>query len=104
MTPERWQQIKAVLAEAMDVPTGERDAFIDRASGDDTELRREVRSLLAVAQATNEGSMISHFVPSTDRVLAGATGLYEARCRVCFDPRLGASEGPKSQIPNPKSQ
>ena len=69
MTPERWQQIKAVLAEAMEISTGERDAFIDRASGDDTELRREVRSLLAVAQATDDGSIISHFVPSTDRAL-----------------------------------
>ena len=74
MTPERWQQIKAVLAEAMEVPTGERDAFIDRASGDDTELRREVRSLLAVARATEEGSIASHFVPSTDRALQAILG------------------------------
>jgi thymidine kinase len=27
-------------------------------------------------------------VPSSDRVLVGATGLYEARCRHCFDPTL----------------
>jgi thymidine kinase len=27
-------------------------------------------------------------VPSTDRVLVGASGLYEARCRHCFDPEL----------------
>lgn len=27
-------------------------------------------------------------VPSRDRVLVGATGLYEARCRRCFDPTL----------------
>jgi thymidine kinase len=27
-------------------------------------------------------------VVSTDRVLVGATGLYEARCRHCFDPTL----------------
>jgi tRNA A-37 threonylcarbamoyl transferase component Bud32 len=69
MTPERWQQIKAVLAEAMEKPTGERDAFIDHASGDDTDLKREVRSLLAVAHATEEGLIRSHFVPSTDRAL-----------------------------------
>src|SRR5882672_4186580 len=37
------------------------------------------------------------------RVLLGAQGTYEARCRVCFDPTL-ASENPKSQNPNPKSQ
>ena len=69
MTPERWQQIKTVLAEAMEMPTGERDAFIDSASGNDTDLKREVRSLLAVAQATEDGSISSHFVPSTDRAL-----------------------------------
>ena len=69
MTPERWQQIKAVLAEAMDMPTGERDAFIEQASGSDTDLRREVRSLLAVAQATEDGAVASPFVPSSDRAL-----------------------------------
>ena len=69
MSPERWQQIKAVLAEAMEQPTAERDAFVERASGSDTELKREVRSLLAVAQATEEGAIATHFVPSTDRAL-----------------------------------
>jgi serine/threonine-protein kinase len=69
MTPERWQQIKAVLAEAMEQPTGARDAFIERASGADTDLQREVRSLLAVAQATEGGSIPSPFVPGTDRAL-----------------------------------
>jgi thymidine kinase len=31
-------------------------------------------------------------VHSSDRVLVGASGLYEARCRHCFDPHLAASE------------
>jgi thymidine kinase len=30
-------------------------------------------------------------VASTDRVLVGASGLYEARCRHCFDPSLAAA-------------
>ncbi|HJZ73351.1 MAG TPA: thymidine kinase [Vicinamibacterales bacterium] len=30
-------------------------------------------------------------VPSSDRVLVGADGLYEARCRHCFDPDLAAA-------------
>jgi thymidine kinase len=33
-------------------------------------------------------------VPSSDRVLVGAGGLYEARCRHCFDPSLAALEQP----------
>ncbi len=31
-------------------------------------------------------------VASSDRVLVGATGLYEARCRHCFDPTLASVE------------
>jgi thymidine kinase len=31
-------------------------------------------------------------VASSDRVLVGASGLYEARCRHCFDPMLAAVE------------
>jgi thymidine kinase len=31
-------------------------------------------------------------VVSSDRVLVGATGVYEARCRHCFDPRLAGAD------------
>jgi thymidine kinase len=31
-------------------------------------------------------------VASSDRVLVGATGMYEARCRHCFDPNLAGAE------------
>jgi thymidine kinase len=31
-------------------------------------------------------------VSSSDRVLVGATGLYEARCRSCFDPALAGAD------------
>jgi thymidine kinase len=31
-------------------------------------------------------------VASSDRVLVGATGMYEARCRYCFDPSLASVE------------
>jgi thymidine kinase len=32
-------------------------------------------------------------VASSDRVLVGASGLYEARCRHCFDPSLSSVDG-----------
>ena len=32
-------------------------------------------------------------VASSDRVLVGASGLYEARCRHCFDPTLAKKQG-----------
>ena len=51
----------------------------------------------------NPANHTQRLVPSEDRVLLGAQGTYEARCRRCFDPRL-ATENPKAQIPKPKSQ
>jgi thymidine kinase len=36
----------------------------------------------------NPANHTQRLVPSTDRVLVGASGLYEARCRHCFDPDL----------------
>ena len=40
-------------------------------------------------------------VASSDRVLVGATGTYEARCRHCFDPTLAQAAGARRQEPTP---
>ena len=40
----------------------------------------------------NPANHTQRLVASTDRVLVGATGMYEARCRHCFDPQLAAVE------------
>jgi serine/threonine-protein kinase len=47
LTGERWQQIDALFAAALERRPAERDAFLDRACGRDGELAREVRALLA---------------------------------------------------------
>jgi serine/threonine protein kinase len=47
MTPERYQQVTALLDAALEVPTADRATFIDRACADDEALKREVESLLA---------------------------------------------------------
>ncbi len=73
MTPERWAQIKGVLAGVMDASLDERDAYITRACAGDPDLRIEVESLLASADgddsfpnvrvaiaATSEHSILSH--------------------------------------------
>ena len=39
----------------------------------------------------NPASHTQRLVPSGDRVLLGATGLYEARCRACFVPFVAAT-------------
>jgi thymidine kinase len=41
----------------------------------------------------NPANHTQRLVASSDRVLLGAQGTYEARCRHCFDPRLGQEQG-----------
>ena len=50
MTPERWQQVKAVLQGALDRAESQRAAFLDEACAGDPSLRAEVESLLAVQE------------------------------------------------------
>lgn len=47
MTPERWRQIKAVFAEALEQSSESRAAWVDARCASDAELKREVLSLLA---------------------------------------------------------
>jgi serine/threonine protein kinase len=47
MTPERWQQVKAVFRSALKCDVEARASFLERACGGDAGLRREVQSLLA---------------------------------------------------------
>jgi non-specific serine/threonine protein kinase/serine/threonine-protein kinase len=47
MTPERWGEIKAVLAGVLETDASERSATLDRLCHDDAELRREVEALLS---------------------------------------------------------
>jgi len=47
VTPERWQQVKAVLDGALERDPAERLVYLDEACGRDAELREEVESLLA---------------------------------------------------------
>ena len=54
----------------------------------------------------NPANHTQRLVASEDRVLLGAQGTYEARCRNCFDPKLAepkpaGSRTPKSRLPNP---
>ncbi len=65
MTLERFQKSKELFDQALERPASERASFLGRACGDDTELRREVESLLAFA--ANEDSFLdpSH-LPTLD--------------------------------------
>lgn len=46
MTPERWQQVNALLDAVFDLPADQQAAFLDEACADDPALREEVESVL----------------------------------------------------------
>jgi len=47
MTPERWEQVRELLARALEVAPHERSALLERACSSDQALRQEIESLLA---------------------------------------------------------
>jgi len=51
---ERWTRIKALFVEALELPEGERAAYITGACGGDATLRTEIESLLASEKAATD--------------------------------------------------
>jgi len=47
MDPERWTHVDKLLQSALELPSTERDLFVQRACGGDAQLESELRSLLA---------------------------------------------------------
>ncbi len=54
MTPERWQQIKTILDEVLELPPAQRRAFLDRACEEDPSLRQEVEEYLELDQELDD--------------------------------------------------
>jgi serine/threonine protein kinase/tetratricopeptide (TPR) repeat protein len=84
MTPERWQQVKEVLARALEYDPAERAAFLDQACANDPPLRDEVERLLAANQKASEsflGDAATHELASVPAPDAP-------------DPRIGQRIGP----------
>lgn len=50
---ERYQRVKEVFFEAVDLPPAERDGFLERSCGDDPDLKTEVARLLAREEEEN---------------------------------------------------
>jgi eukaryotic-like serine/threonine-protein kinase len=83
MDAERWRQIDTIFKSALEVPTGERGEFVERACGEDEELLKNVLSL--VARDGSEGlTANSDAAEEAARILAAARG----------DELTGASVGP----------
>ena len=62
----RWERVQAIFEEAIEAPPAEREALLASACGDDTELLREVGSLLVAHEAADaflEGAGIAAVAP-----------------------------------------
>ncbi|MGA2744394.1 MAG: serine/threonine-protein kinase [Candidatus Sulfotelmatobacter sp.] len=81
MTGERWEQVKELLHQAMQLTPGERGHFLDSACSSDDALRAEVESLLLADEGIRSTFMQSPLLPDelgADLDLLGATGTLEA--------------------------
>jgi len=55
MTPERWQQVKAILADAIECDDAlERAALVESSCAGDPVLKQEVEALLAFANNVDD--------------------------------------------------
>ena len=69
VTPERWQQIRGVLVEALELAPEQRSAFLQRNCSADPSLRQEVETLLA-----SSPDVRSSFLQSSPRVVTLRSG------------------------------
>jgi Tol biopolymer transport system component len=72
VTPERWRQIKDVLADALDRQPGERSRYVAEACGDDAELKQEIESLIQAEARDVIPSDPSPPLPAPQRLPHGA--------------------------------
>ena len=76
MTPERWQQIRDVLEQAL--APGERSAFLNRACSSDRSLRQEVETLLASSDDVRS-SFLQSSTPRVTLTSGTKLGDYEVK-------------------------
>lgn len=54
MNPERWQQLKSVFDEALQLDPSQRPGYIDEGCALDPELRKEIESILSAHEQVRE--------------------------------------------------
>ncbi len=80
MTSERWQEIKVVLAGALELPPIQRPAYLDQSCATDASLRIEVECLLADEQQVHRRFLDNtHFAATAAAVLNEDQDLWAGR-------------------------
>ncbi len=82
MTPERWQEIKKVLAAALEQAPEQRSAYLDQRCVE-PEVRREVESLIAAQEKAGSSFMERPPMGSNEALKSGTKlGPYEILARL----------------------
>lgn len=81
MTPENWQEVKKVLADALELPAGERNAYLNEACAEST-LRREVESLIAAHEQAQSNFLDAPAIPTKELPIGSRLGAYEILARI----------------------
>jgi eukaryotic-like serine/threonine-protein kinase len=82
VTPERWQEIKEVLAGALERTPDERHAYLERACPEPT-VRRELESLIAAHEQGDSSFMERPAIGSNEGLKSGTKlGPYEILARL----------------------
>jgi hypothetical protein len=76
VTPERWQEVKAALAGALERTPEQRRAYLDETCTD-ASLRREVESLLAAHERGDTSFMEQPAIEKADLKSGAKIGPYE---------------------------
>ena len=81
MTPERWQEVKKVLAGALERSPEERSVYLDQACTEPA-LRREVDSLIAAHEQGDSSFMESSLAGRGELKSGTKLGPYEILARI----------------------
>ncbi|HWF89682.1 MAG TPA: protein kinase, partial [Pyrinomonadaceae bacterium] len=87
MTPERWRQVEEIFQAALDLSPDDRDRYVSDVCANDTELRRDVESLLSQYDSAGELleqpvygntelSVLESFVEDKDPMIGRRLGSY----------------------------
>src|SRR4029078_5593868 len=87
MTPERWRKVEEIFQEALDLSPDDRNRYVSEVCAQDTELRRDVESLLsqydsagelldAPVYGNTELSALESFVEDKDPMIGRRLGSY----------------------------
>jgi serine/threonine protein kinase/tetratricopeptide (TPR) repeat protein len=81
VTPERWQEVKKVLADALERAPSERHAYLDQACAE-PDLRLEVESLIVAHEQAQSSFLAQPAIQTKELAIGSRLGPYEILSRI----------------------